>query len=159
MKPLSPTIRQYEQADRSAVLALAERLSVGVAPWRDRRAVARTVESWVTESLDAADPAQAPIMVAELDGDVVGFVTGGTRRHWCGETDAYVGELVVAERAAGRGAGQALMTAMEGWAERAGYQRLTIETGAANRRARDFYGARGYTEEEVVLSRALGSPA
>jgi hypothetical protein len=38
------------------------------------------------------------VFVAEdTDGSVIGFVSVGSRLHWSGETDAYVGELVVAE--------------------------------------------------------------
>lgn len=155
MERTTAEIRHFEKADRAAVLGLASRLLVGVAPWRDQDAAARAVESWVAGSVDAADPAHAPVLVAVEDGHVVGFVTTGTRGHWCGEIDAYVGELVVAERFAARGVGRALLTAAESWARLAGHRRLTIETGAANRGARAFYHAAGYSEEEVVLSRAL----
>lgn len=38
------------------------------------------------------------MFVAEdTDGSVIGFVSVGSRLHWSGETDAYVGELAVAE--------------------------------------------------------------
>lgn len=148
-------IRPATEHDRAAVLELAGRLMTGVAPWRDPAAAEHAVRSWVTESLDVTDPVTRPVLVAMVDEVVVGFVTTGTRPHWAGEVDAYVGELVVVEKMAGAGVGRQLMTAAESWAKRSGYQRLTIETGAANAAARGFYAAAGYAEEEVVLSKAL----
>lgn len=79
------------------MLALAHQLRTGVAPWRDPDAVAATVRSWVAGSLDGADPARSPVWVAVAGTDIIGFVTAGTRKHWSGDTDAYVGELVVEE--------------------------------------------------------------
>lgn len=148
-------IRAVLTSDRDGVLALAHRLSTGVAPWRDRDAVERAVQGWVVGSLDDADPVSAPVWVAISGTDVIGFVTAGTRAHWSGETDAYVGELVVAAPWSGRGVGRALMRAAEDWALGAGYGRLSLETGAANHAARAFYAAGGYVEEEVVLTREL----
>jgi hypothetical protein len=37
-------------------------------------------------------------------------------------------------------------------------ERITLETGAANVRARSFYGALGYREEEIRLTRVLAKP-
>lgn len=148
-------IRPFEERDRVPVMSMATRLLTGVAEWRERAAAEHAVRSWVADSLDAADPAERPVLVAVADETVVGFVTTGTRPHWAGEVDAYVGELVVDERATGRGVGRALMAEAESWARDAGHRRLSIETGAANFAARGFYAALGYAEEEVVLSRAL----
>lgn len=148
-------IRPFEEQDRARVMSMSTRLLTGVATWRDRAAAEQAVRSWVADSLDAADPAKRPVVVAVADETVVGFVTVGTRPHWAGEVDAYVGELIVDEQATGHGVGRALMAAAEGWARDAGHRRLSIETGAANVVARDFYAALGYADEEVVLSREL----
>ncbi|MBO0812225.1 MAG: GNAT family N-acetyltransferase [Microlunatus sp.] len=99
---------------------------------------------------------QCPVFVAEDDdGSVVGFVSVGSRAHGTGETDAYVGELAVAERVQRRGVGSALMDAAESWSKEHGFRRLTLETGAANTVAREFYRSRGYLEEDVRLSVGL----
>jgi len=76
----------------------------------------------------------------------VGLVTVGHRRHFAGELDAYIGELIVAEAAEGRGIGRLLMRAAEDWADSRGLRRLTLETGAANSAARAFYASLGYLE-------------
>jgi GNAT superfamily N-acetyltransferase len=149
------TVRPYRSTDHDAVMALADRLSIGVAPWRDPSAVAGAVRSWVAGSIEGVDPEDSPVFVAADARDLVGFVSCGRRAHWTGESDAYVGELVVAEPAQGRGVARALMSAAEDWARQGGVRRLTIETGAANDGARAFYAAIGYAEEEVVLSRGL----
>ncbi|OLT16771.1 hypothetical protein BJF80_05510 [Serinicoccus sp. CUA-874] len=150
------SIRPYAPDDRDAVLSLAARLTTGTAPWRDPVAVRRTVTAWVAEALDVVDPETGPVWVA-LDGDaVVGVVHAGTRVHWSGEVDAYVGELVVAPTHERTGTGRRLMSRAEGWARERGHTRLTLETGATNTAARSFYAALGYVTEEVVLTRDLG---
>ena len=130
-------IRTADERDRDAVVAMAKRLTTGVAAWRDEAAAEKAVRSWVTDSLDAAHPETRPVLVAVVDQAVVGFVTTGTRAHWAGDVDAYVGELVVVEQRAGHGVGRKLMEAAESWARQSGFQRLTIETGAANTAARN----------------------
>lgn len=89
---------------------------------------------------------------------MVGFVSVGSRAHWSGETDAYVGELAVAKRVERQGVGSALMEAAEAWSKAHGFRRLTLETGAANTAARAFYRSRGYLDEDVRLSTRLVEP-
>jgi len=146
-------------SDRDAVMELALRLTGGVAAWREQAAVTDAVRSWVAGSLDKQDPTHRPVFVAEDAGRIVGFVTAGTRRHWAGDVDAYVGELAVAADVTSRGLGRSLMSAAEAWARTKGYRRLIIETGAANLDARAFYAALGYVDEEVVLTRDLDQHA
>jgi ribosomal protein S18 acetylase RimI-like enzyme len=149
------TIRPYEEPDRAAVLALAPRLAIGVAPWREAGAVREAVTGWVRGSLDAPVSPAAAVLVAVASDEVVGVVTVSSRRHFAGDVDAYVGELAVAEAAARRGVGGSLMAAAERWARGRGFSRMTLETGAANDVARRFYAALGYVEEDVRLTKAL----
>jgi len=126
---------------------------VGVALWRDRDGVASAVHAWVVDSVDGHDAERNPVFVAvDDDGTVVGFVSVGSRLHWSGETDGYVGELAVMEGVERRGIGSALMDAAEEWSRKHGLSRLTLETGAANTVAREFYRSRGYRDEDVRLS-------
>jgi GNAT superfamily N-acetyltransferase len=53
------------------------------------------------------------------------------------------------------GVGSQLLEAAEGWASAQGHRCLTLSTGAARRRARTFYEAKGYREEDVKLTRLL----
>jgi len=153
-------IRPVRSADHAAVRALAPRLAEGVATWRDRRAVDRAARTWVEDAIDhAGGPAdttpERALLVAEVDGRVAGFVSLATRAHFTGEIDAYVGELVVAVTAEGRGVGRSLVAAAEAWARERGLARITLETGAGNAAARAFYAALGFAEEDVRLTRTL----
>ncbi|AWS40337.1 hypothetical protein DKM19_02300 [Streptosporangium sp. 'caverna'] len=148
-------IRRYEKADHDAVMALAPRLTEGVAAWRDSIAVADAACGWVRDSVRRAEDDRTTVFVAEDAGGVVGFVSVTERSHFTGETDGYIGELVVAHGRERLGVGRALIEAAESWAKDRGHARITLETGAANTNARRFYAALGYSEEEVRLSRAL----
>jgi ribosomal protein S18 acetylase RimI-like enzyme len=148
------TVTAYGPDEREAVLALAPRLSVGVAPWRPAEGVRSAVRTWFEESLDAEGEEHA-VFVARLAGEVVGMVAVEEQRHWSGDLDAYVGELATAEGHEGRGVARALLTRAEAWARDRGLTRITLETGAANDRARRFYSSRGYLNEEIRLTRVL----
>jgi GNAT superfamily N-acetyltransferase len=78
-------------------------------------------------------------------------------RHWTGELDAYVGELVTARAWERRGVGHALISAVEQWASARGLRCVRIETGAQNRRALEFYRKLAYAEESVSLTKVLGT--
>lgn len=152
-------IRIALASDRDALLVMAERLQEGVAPWRDPHQVRRAVTDWVRESLaKLSDPGKAAF-VAERNGEVVGFVCVSERSHFTGDVDTYIGELVVAKRAEGSGIGRALVEAAEDWGRSRGRKRVAVDTGAANAPARRFYAALGYEEEDITVSRAIGSPA
>lgn len=148
-------IRRYRDDDRDAVMALAPRLTTGVAPWRRSDAVLAAVHDWVDASLEGHDVDDRPVFVADDAGIIVGFATAGTRKHWSGQVDAYIGELAVAGDCLTRGIGRAMVAAIETWARTAGYSRIMLETGAGNDSGLAFYAALGYTTEEVVLTRDL----
>ncbi|HYJ69353.1 MAG TPA: GNAT family N-acetyltransferase [Nocardioidaceae bacterium] len=150
-----PQVRPYSPADRDDVLALAPRLTEGVATWRDPDAVLDAVVGWVRGSIDAAGEPDHLVLVATADGRVVGFVTAEEHRHWSGGSDAYIGELVVDPTAEGHGIGRALVDAVHEWAKVRDLGAVTLETGAANARARGFYAAIGFAEEDVRLTRQL----
>lgn len=150
-------IRPYRDEDRGAIVTLAPRLREGVAAWRDADAVAVAVRGWVAGSLEQGNDDDHGVFVAVRDGEVAGFVTVTTRRHFTGQVDAYIGELVVSAESARLGIGRALVGAAEAWARERDLCRITLETGAANARARSFYQALGYAEEEVRLSKPVSA--
>jgi len=152
----SVEIRPAQPGDRAQVLALASRLAEGVAAWRDPQAVLRAVCGWVESSLGTASESGHAVYVAVADGRLAGVVTVAERAHFTGQVDAYVGELAVASGLERRGIATQLMDAAEAWAARRGLAFLTLETGAANRPARAFYGRRGYQEEDIRLTKAIG---
>lgn len=152
----SVRVRAYIAADRDAVMALAPRLTEGVAAWRDPDAVLSAVQEWIAAAADNADEPDHGTYVA-VDGDeVVGIVSVTQRTHWTGQADAYVGELITAAGQERRGIARRLMAVAEAWGAQRGLSFLTLETGAANHTARAFYAALGYQEEDVRLTKAIG---
>jgi ribosomal protein S18 acetylase RimI-like enzyme len=151
-------IRPYQSGDRDQVLALASRLTEGVAPWRDPAAVRTAVQGWVRDSVGALGQPGRAVFVAEGPDGIAGVVTVSETRHYTGQTDAYVGELAVRSGQERRGIASRLMAAAEAWAAARGLAFLTLETGAANQPARAFYASCGYREEDVRLTKALPAP-
>jgi ribosomal protein S18 acetylase RimI-like enzyme len=149
------TIRAATDADGLVLLALADRLRQGVAPWRDEAAVVDAVRGWVEASVAAMDEAGHAVLVAELGSTVVGFVTLSPGSHWSGVAEPSIGELVVAPEAEGQGIGSALVEAVIERARSEGHTRVSVSTGAANARALGLYRRLGFEDEDVTLSRRL----
>jgi ribosomal protein S18 acetylase RimI-like enzyme len=148
-------VRPYRPGDRAQVLALAPRLTEGVAPWRDSGAVLTAVNGWVQDSIDALSQPGHAVCVATDGTTIAGVVTVGERNHFTGQADAYVGELAVRPGMERRGIATQLMAAAETWAASRGLPFLTLETGAANQPARHLYRALGYQEEDIRLTKAI----
>jgi ribosomal protein S18 acetylase RimI-like enzyme len=107
-----------------------------------------------TAARAAAEGAAARLGPA-TDGRVVGVLSIRPTRHFTGEHDGYIGELVVAPHAERRGVGRSLIDTAEAWARDRGLAHLTLHTGAYNASARAFYAALGFAEEEVRLTRLV----
>ncbi len=148
-------IRTGTEADRNAVLALAPRLTVGVAPWRDQAEALAAGCRWLEGSLDAAIRGDGAMFVADVADQVLGVLSIQPSTHFTGERDGYIGELAVAEHASRQGIGRALIDAADTWARDHGLAHLTLHTGARNTGARAFYAALGFAEEEVRLTRLV----
>ena len=148
-------IRPAADADTEAIFALAPRLAEGVAPWRDQAAARAAGRRWLADSLAAAAAGDGTVLVAADADAIAGVISVRPSRHFTGERDGYIGELVVAGHAARRGIGRALITAAEAWARDHGLENLTLHTGIFNTEARAFYASLGFAEEEVRLTRAI----
>ena len=135
---MSVAVRPVRADDREAVLALAPRLTEGVAAWREPASVADAVRGWVKESLASPDDLDHAVLVAEDDGTVVGFCSLVVETHWSGGQDVYISELAVDSTREGRGIGRALVAAARDFTRARGLTRLTLLTGAANDSARAF---------------------
>jgi ribosomal protein S18 acetylase RimI-like enzyme len=154
----SVQIRAFRPGDRDGVMALAPRLTEGVAPWRDPQAVLAAVRGWVSGSADQAGRDGHAFYVAVAADEVVGLVTVCEQAHFSGQMDAYVGELVVAKAWEDRGIGRLLMAAAEGWAAVRGLAFITLETGEDNGPARGLYRALGFLGEGVRLTKPVAQP-
>jgi GNAT superfamily N-acetyltransferase len=152
-------VRPARDEDRAGILDLAPRPAEGVAPCRDQAEALQAGRRWLEDSLDAARTGDGVVLVVADEAGIAGAISIRPSTHFTGERDGYIGELVVAHRAARRGIGRALVAAAEGWARDHGLRHLTLHTGAFNTGARAFYADLGFAEEEVRLTRPIGPEA
>jgi GNAT superfamily N-acetyltransferase len=150
-------IRPVEATDHDDVMRLAPRLLVGVDPTRPNSLVQAAIHDWVSESMKSAGTDGAAGWVAEHEGSVIGFVSVSVADHWCGEKDAWVGELMVDKRFERMGVARSLIAKAEEWATQRGLGHIRLTTGAANLGARAFYERLGYGLSEVSMTRVLPS--
>ncbi|GAB3293566.1 GNAT family N-acetyltransferase [Epidermidibacterium keratini] len=146
-------IRPFTESDRPAALALAPRLMENVNPWSDQSTGPVDTVEWMLDQQTNDTP--MAVFVAEDDEGFAGMVKVFEKGHMAGEREAYVDGLAVEERVARQGLGTELMEVCEDWARKRGHKWVHIETPASNQVARDFYGAIGYGEEVVKLSKEI----
>lgn len=100
------------------------------------------------------------VLVAEVDREVVGFVTIWARYRSTEPDDdtaehGFVSDLVVAATNRGRGIGRALLRAAESRARDAGARSLRLSVKADNAAARSLYAAEGFEPSEILLEKRL----
>ena len=152
-------IRPAEATDYEQIMRLSPRLLVGVDPSRHTDRVQAAIKGWVTDSVKSAGAEGHAGWVAEAYGTVIGFVSVSEEEHWCGEKDAWVGELMVDQRFEKQGVARLLIGMVEDWAARRGLGHIRLTTGAANHGARAFYERLGYGLSEVTMTRQLPASA
>ncbi|HEV2899962.1 MAG TPA: GNAT family N-acetyltransferase [Pseudaminobacter sp.] len=153
---LSGTVRRASELDAAAILALVPRLvDFGPPPWRDTAEMTEADLSVIADALTSMsdDPA---IFVAEIDGQVVGFVHVRSmedyyRRHPHG----HVADLVVARKAEGLGIGKRLLEQAEMWARGLSFDWLSIAVFEENVRALALYEKVGYRKDITRLIKQL----
>lgn len=149
------TVRAYRDEDRAALFALADRLAVGIAPWRSADGMRAAARGWVAASIEGIGPERAVFVAEGEGGAVVGFASVARQVEFTGEPQAYIGELAVDEAAEGAGIGGALLAAVEAWAHAQGLTLIVLDTGIRNARARRFYDGHGFVAESVRLTKVL----
>jgi ribosomal protein S18 acetylase RimI-like enzyme len=148
-------VRPYVPSDRTFVFSLVPRLAIGKQPWRDLALWLKTVEEWLTESINQHNQKTMVLIAEGAQGEQLGFVTVSHSTHFTGQRQAYIGELTTSEEAEGRGVGSALVEACERWAREQGYTIITLTTGTGNTRALRFYDRLGFQNEDVTLTKLL----
>jgi GNAT superfamily N-acetyltransferase len=151
------TVRPYREEDRDAVIDLASRLAVGIAPWRSEKGMIAAARGWTEASIAGIGAERGVFVVDSAQGEVIGFASVARQVEFTGEPQAYIGELVVAENAEGTGIGHGLLAAVEQWAQEQGLSLIVLDTGAGNARARRFYSRNGFVEEGVRLTKVVAS--
>ncbi len=128
-------------ADRTRVRRATARDAVAVAALED---AGLGDDAWSYGLLSEVVSGTLPTvhaLVAEVDGEVVGYVAGSL------VVDvAELQRLVVAEPARRRGVARALLDALLALARDTGAERMLLEVRADNEGARAFYAAAGFVE-------------
>jgi GNAT superfamily N-acetyltransferase len=141
-----PIIRPAEVGDADAVFALARALAITFPV--DRTGFDRGFDAV------AATPG-AHLLVAEIDGEVVGYLLGFVHpTFYANGPVAWVEELAVDEAVRRRGVGARLMAAFEDRACAGGARLVALATT----RAAAFYTAIGYTRRAEYFRKHLQEP-
>ena len=136
-------LRRYDAGDEAAAIALWLRSWQAAYPQLDF--VARLDwwrERWRNELVPSAE-----IVIAETDGEVIGFVTVDPRT-------LYLDQLVVAPQRWGSGVGAALIAE----AKRLSPAGLDLDVNTDNARAIRFYGKQGFVVSGAGVNPISGKP-
>ena len=102
------------------------------------------------QMLDDKAKAGHGFLVADLDGQVVGFATYGQFRAGVGYAHTMEHTVILSPKTQGRGIGRALMTAIEDHARRAGAHSIFAGVSMENPDAVAFHSKLGYSDGIVL---------
>jgi len=147
---MSATLRPARISDAIAIAALTRELGY---PVEDEVMRARLASMLARED--------QRIVVAELDGDVVGWLQVIANEALESGFRAEIVGLVVAARARRRGLGQQLVVNAERWARERGAPALVVRSNLQRIESHAFYLALGYThtKSQAVYRKPLESGA
>ena len=142
--PAGASLRPARLADAEAITSLLSEFGAPRTPPEERTvAVHRTF----AEHLRRVDAGGGRTMVAELDGLAVGVCAVEWRYpFWTEEVHAWLPDLIVTERARGRGIGRALLADALAAAKAHGASQLALESGQTRTAAHGLYRSTGFTE-------------
>lgn len=144
------TVRRAAPDDWPAVAALLAELGRPQALGTEDEVALRAVYA------DYLERADAEALVAEADGEVIGFcdVEFRTRLNF-DVPQAWIPDLVVAEGQRSRGAGRALLSRAEELARDRGCWGMTLESATWRDRAHAFYVREGWTDAGKAFNKPL----
>ncbi len=135
--------RRAEPQDGPALFLLARAFATSFVV--EQAAFERTLAELLTHP-------EAFLAVAEVDGEVAGYVLGFDHlTFFANGRVAWVEEITVGEPYRRQGIGRRLMEAFEAWATGRESKMIALAT----RRAADFYGALGYEEAAAYFRKRL----
>lgn len=139
-----PTIRPFAATDSEAIVNLiVEYRAEDHGRSVDRSVIAATLRGF-------ASSAQDRIFVAEIAGDVVGYIA----IHWVPFPmiqgwEAYISDLIVSQSVRGAGIGRRLLESVESEARGRGCSRLMLNNSKTTQSfVRGFYPKHGFRERE-----------
>lgn len=162
------SVRAARAGDGAALARLwveAGEHHVRLDPEHHRRPDVDGLDEWCEASIEAVARQGGVTFVAELDGAVVGFVNASLREPRAdaakqiqrdqGIRRAWVGAIAVLESQRQRGAGRALLRAVEEWARRQGAAAVQLDVLRSNQPAMALYQGSGFAETAVVMEKRL----
>jgi ribosomal protein S18 acetylase RimI-like enzyme len=155
-------IRLYTGSDRDAVISVMRDLAVSELETYDRT---RQPEDWGAHDIEEfqreIEKSKGTMLVAELDGAVVGFCNLHTHRNTEDDQDevyyqySYIGDLSVLMQYRSLGIGARLIKHCEEIVRAAGVKWLRLNVSATNTRGRKFYAEHGFEERLILLEKSL----
>ncbi len=151
------TLRIAEPADEPAIHRLSEQLAAFPVPaWRTPADIARADHVILHQALTGSSPDALVLLADGADGRAVGVLFVSTRTdYFTGRPHAHVEVVALDPAVQGVGLGRRLMEEAEHWARGLGYEAITLNVFAGNRRALDLYERLGYRPETLHLWKAL----
>ena len=148
-------VRRAERSDIDALLRLSHQLGLthfDNAP----EAFVQPSDAEKDFLLSALDETARVFLVAEIDGDIVGFVTAKITRNesipfLISSPICRVGTIVVDEASKGSGIGRMLMSHCDDWAKAQGAEQIRLEVMSFNEDAERFYKELGYKDQSKTL--------
>jgi RimJ/RimL family protein N-acetyltransferase len=140
---MTAAIRRAEPGDAAALVHLAEDVGAEEGGWLIADGQWRSVSEERRYLKAIRRHAYAAVLVAELDGRIVGRLSIGRDVHPASEHVADVG-LMVADGYRRRGIGRALMEAAEDWARQVGVRKIELHVFPHNEAALGLYDRIGY---------------
>ncbi len=141
------TVREAEPADVAGICAFGARVVPDVyRPLIGDEGARHQVDAWWTEERMGTAVGGGQVVVAELDGGIVGV---GERGEW--EGDHVIWKLYVDPELRGRGIGKDLIAGLVAQLP-ADATRFCVEHFAANERAGRFYAREGFRRMRVAHS-------
>lgn len=157
----SIVIRNYRPDDVSAVVEFCRELLRLEITFFDRMLHPDAIGPWYVEKLLAdCETLDGNLLVAENEGELLGYATIFTNVQSDNVdeesyTHAYLGHLLVAEYARGRGIGRLLITECEARARDTGCKWMRISVLADNTDAHSLYNSLGYADHLTTVEKLL----
>ena len=153
------SIRNARRDDLASLVALVPRLrAFGSQPLRTDAELDRAEVLTLTRAVETLED-DALLLVAERTAAtpwVVGVAYAETAvDYFTQEKHGHLGILAVAREAEGKGAGRAMMDAVESWAMGRGYRFITLNVFAQNERARMVYERAGYAADTIRYAKPV----
>ncbi len=106
-------------------------------------------EQFVKERLEKLDTTREVVFVAELDGEIAGYVHAEVYSLLYWKPMVNILGLAVSSDCRRKGAGKALMKRVEEWAKEKEIKEIRLNSGGTRKEAHEFYRSIGFDDEKM----------